>query len=681
MNVTELARRMGMNTNQLLEILPEFGFDIGKKAIKVDDRVAQNIVRSSKRIKDELERRKKEEAKKRKELERQMRKERGETVKIPDMITVRDFASRLNLPVTAVITELMKNGILANLNQNIDRDTATVLAEDLGFNVEAEVAATGADAEGASQDALAAALSSQEEGTLQSRPPVVVVMGHVDHGKTKLLDAIRNTDVVATESGGITQHIGAYQVEHTMLQDKTKRKITFIDTPGHEAFTVMRSRGARIADIAILVVAADDGVMPQTVEAINIIKAAKLPMVVAINKIDKPDANIDKVKTELSQRNIVPEEWGGKVPVVPISAKEGKNIEQLLETIVLVADVEADAIRANPDCPAVGTIIESHVDKGEGPVATILIQAGTLRRSDPLVVNKKNYGTVRAMKNYRGEDVVSAPPSTPVKILGFKIAPEVGDILDVKTAGEAQKVRKIKGAGKMTAVQSPQAAGSGDTGDQGEQKKVLHLVVKADVLGSLEAILGSIEKFRHDEVAVKVAAKGLGNITEADIDRAEGTHAQVLAFRVVIPSSAKQIARTKHVHIERFEVIYALLEYIEAELQKLLPAERIITELGRMKVLAVFRTDKAGMTVGGRVEEGKLTKGVKLRVVRRGSLEGEGVAENLQLGLSVEKEIHTGTECGVRFAGRVRIEVGDVLEAYKEEIRERKIEFKNIYKQ
>lgn len=670
---------MGMNTTQLLEILPEFGFDIGKKAIKVDDRVAQNILRSSKRMKDEIERRKKEEAKKRKELERQMRQERGETVKIPDMITVRDFAARLNLPVTAVITELMKNGILANLNQNIDRDTASVLAEDLGFAVETEVAASGADAEGAAADALEAALASQGTEQRKTRPPVVVVMGHVDHGKTKLLDAVRNTDVVATESGGITQHIGAYQVEHTMKDDGSKRKITFIDTPGHEAFTVMRSRGARIADIAILVVAADDGVMPQTVEAINIIKAAKLPMVVAINKIDKPEANIDKVKTELSQRNIVPEEWGGKVPMVPISAKEGKNIEQLLETIVLVADVEEEAIRANPDCPAVGTIIESHVDKGEGPVATILIQAGTLHRGDPLAVNKKIYGTVRAMKNYRGEDVVAAPPSTPVKILGFKIAPEVGDILDVKTSQEAEKIRKTKTGGKMAPVQQTQAAASAETSEE-EQKKVLNLVIKADVLGSLEAILGSIEKFRHDEVAVKVAAKGLGNITEADIDRAEGTHAQVLAFRVIVPSSAAQIARTKHVHIERFEVIYALLEYIEAELQKLLPAERIVTELGRMKVLAVFRTDKGGMTVGCRVEEGKVPKGTKVRVIRRGALEGEGTLENLQIGTSVEKEIHTGTECGVRFAGRVRLEVGDVLEAYSEEIRERKIEFKNMYK-
>ncbi len=673
MNVTELARRMRMNTHTLLEILPEFGFDIGKKAIKVDDRVAQKILRQSRYIKQELDKRKKVEKLKQKELEKQMRKERGETVVIPDVVTVRDFAERLSLPVTTVITELMKNGILANLNENIDKDTASVLAEDLGFTVGQ---GTGDENDSNTEvvDALETALSSQKDESLKYRPPVIVVMGHVDHGKTKLLDAIRNANVIDTESGGITQHIGAYQVEHKMRDSDEKRKITFVDTPGHEAFTVMRSRGARIADIAILVVAADDGVMPQTEEAINIINAAKLPMVVAINKIDKPDANVDKVRTELSQRNIVPEEWGGKIPMVEISAKQGTNIGDLLETILLVADVEQENIRADADREAVGTVIESHVDKGEGPVATILVQAGTLRRTDPLVVNEQLYGTVRAMKDYKGGDVDIADPSTPVKILGFKAAPQVGDILDVAQSKTATKIKKTKTTEKSKQSVQQQT----EQEDEEEKKKVLNLIIRADVLGSLEAILGSVEKFQHDEVGIKVVAKGLGNITETDIDQAEGTQAQVLAFHVQVPANVEELAGSKQtkVVVQKFEVIYALLEYLEKELQKMLPSEKIVTELGKAAVLAIFRTDKTAMTVGSKVLEGKLVKGAKVRVVRGEYIEGKGEIETLQIGQSKESDVHEGTEFGMRFVGKAKIQEGDILEAYTEEVKERKIEFK-----
>ncbi len=669
MNVTELARRMRMNTHTLLEILPEFGFDIGKKAIKVDDRVAQKIMRQSRRIKESLEKRKKVEADKQKQLEKEMRQERGESVSIPDVITVRDFADRLGLPVTAVITELMKNGILANLNQNIDRDTATVLAEDLGFTVATD---EGEDESGESTevvDALETALESQNKDKMQSRPPVVVVMGHVDHGKTRLLDSVRETNVIDTESGGITQHIGAYQVS------KQDQLMTFIDTPGHEAFTVMRSRGARIADIAILVVAADDGVMPQTVEAINIIQAAKLPMIVAINKIDKPEANVEKVKTELSQRNIVPEEWGGKVPMVSISAKDGTNIPDLLDTILLVAEMETENIKAVPGRAAVGTVIESHVDKGEGPVATILVQAGTLNRGDALVVNNQIYGTVRAMRDYTGADVSAAEPSTPVKILGFKSAPQVGDILDVSQRKSATKVKKTRGSGAKPPV--TQQAAAAENEDDGK-KKVLNIVIRADVLGSLEAITNSIEKFQHEEVAVKVVSKGLGNITETDVDKAQGSGAQIFAFHVQVPATAKELAGTKEVKVKKFEVIYALLEYIEDELQKLLPSEKIVTEHGTAQVLAIFRTDKSGMTVGCKITSGKFVKGAKIRVTRGEYQEGIGVAESLQIGTSKESEVHEGTEFGMRFDGKTKVHVDDILEAYTEEIKERKIAFKHL---
>ncbi len=677
MNVTELARRMRMNTATLLEILPEFGFDIGKRAIKVDDRIAQKILRQSKYIKEALEKRKEEEAKKRKELERQMRQEKGESVVIPDRITVREFADRLGLPVTTIIAELMKNGILANLNENIDRDTATVLAEDLGFIVQQQ----DQDAQEVESeqvvDSLETALGQQDSEAFVARPPVVVVMGHVDHGKTSLLDAVRKTNVIAGESGGITQHIGAYQVDHTMKEGGESRKVTFVDTPGHEAFTVMRSRGARVADIAILVVAADDGVMPQTVEAIDIINAAKLPMVVAINKMDKEGANPEKVKTELSQRNIVPEEWGGKVPMVQISAKEGTNIDALLETVLLMADVHEEAIVADPDHSAVGTVVESHVDKGEGPVATILVQAGTLRRGDVLAVNGQIYGTVRAMKDFRADDVKEAGPSMPVKILGFKAAPSVGDILDVAAAKDATKIKKTKTTSKPATVVAPVSSSDEDEEDEGK-KKMLYVVLKADVLGSLEAILASIEKFVHDEVGVKVVGKGLGNITEAEIDRATSTGAQVFAFHVAVPPSVKDLAKDKEVVVQRFEVIYKLLEYIEAELQKLLPSERIVHELGHATVKAIFRKDKSAMTVGSLLEDGKFTLEARVRIKRGGEVIGDGKIESLQIGASKEKEIPAGTEFGMRVVSKTGIEEGDILEAYTEEVKQRKIEFKHV---
>ncbi|MEK7643877.1 MAG: translation initiation factor IF-2 N-terminal domain-containing protein, partial [Patescibacteria group bacterium] len=440
MNVTELSRQLKINTKEMLEVLPTYGFDIGLKAVKVDDRVAEQIVKRWKYIRRDLEEKKKKEQDEKLLKERALRKELGHTVNLPNLITVREFSERMNLPVSQVLMELMKNGILANQNQNIDFDTASVIASDFGFLVEKETQTKGSIEEVFATD-------SQEETVIQSddpeavaRPPVIVVMGHVDHGKTKLLDTIRSTNVMDKEAGGITQHIGAYQTVWKDPKTKVERALTFIDTPGHEAFSMMRSRGAKVADIAILIVAADDGVKPQTEEAINIIRAARLPMVAAINKIDKETADLDRVKTELSQKNVQPEEWGGDVPTIGISAKNKLNIDQLLDLLLLVADVHSDKIKANPGKPAIGTIIESHVDKGMGPVATVLIQAGTLRRGDRLAVNGEIYGTVRAMKDYKGDAIEMAGPSVPVQIIGFKVAPEVGDILDVGKADEAVKI-------------------------------------------------------------------------------------------------------------------------------------------------------------------------------------------------------------------------------------------------
>ncbi len=670
MNVTELARRLRINSKQMLEILPQHGFDIGAKAVKVDDRVANQIIRQWKYIKKEMEeeeRRAKEEAM---QKEKQMRKQSGETVVLPNLITVRDFADRLNMPVTQVITELMKNGILANQNQNIDNDTATIMAEDLGFKVLRE------DGEEASQeeDKSKALENALQKGTNRvGRAPVVVVMGHVDHGKTKLLDSIRQTNIIDTESGGITQHIGAYQTVWEDPKTKEKRALTFIDTPGHEAFTVMRSRGAKIADLAILVVAADDSVKPQTEEVIQIIKAAKLPFVVAINKIDKETADVQRVKTELSQRGIVTEEWGGDVPMVEISAKEKINIDKLLDVLLLMADMNADHIQADPTIPAVGTVIESHVDKGTGPIATILVQAGTLRKGDSLVVNGEIYGKVRAMRDYLGNEIDEAGPSVPVQIIGFKVAPQVGDIMDISLAGSAEKIDVKQKYSQQTGAEKKFSAPLSDSEEDEDGKKYLNLVIKADVLGSLEAIIGSLENIKHDEVEIRIIGKGLGNINENDISKIEGSGGAIVAFKVGATPMAEESIRDKNINFLKFDVIYDLINWAKDELEKMLDKEQIITEIGNLKVLAIFRTDKGAMTIGGRVENGKVVKDAFARIKRDKEIIGEGKVAKLQAGQSETKEVAQGTECGLRIESKTKIAVGDILEFYTEEFRVRKM--------
>src|SRR5688572_2397409 len=391
MNISELARRLRANPDELREKLPQLGFDVGKKAIKVDDRLVNKIMEkwSEMRKLDRLKVKYQREERIVTEAVAQVKE-----VELPKLIAVRDFAAKLFLPLNIVISELMKNGILASVNERIDFETASIVAEDLGYKVSPEAEKDNIAEGGMSADELKVMLGAEDPTKLKVRPPVVVVMGHVDHGKTSLLDKVRAANVAKGEAGGITQHIGAYQVE------KNGRGITFIDTPGHEAFTVMRSRGARVADVAVLVVAADDGVQPQTVEVIKIIHAAKIPFVVALNKMDKPGVDLQRVKTQLSEQAVIPEEWGGKITMVPVSAKTGNGIDQLLDMILLTADIDPERIKANPDRLAVGTIIESHVDKGEGPVATVLVQSGTLRRNDELAIAGSLYGRVRAMKDW-----------------------------------------------------------------------------------------------------------------------------------------------------------------------------------------------------------------------------------------------------------------------------------------
>ncbi len=676
MNVSELARQLRTNPKELMEILPQYGFDVGARAVKIDDRVAEQVVRRWKFIKRDLDEKRRKALDEAKQKEKELRKQTGLTVVLPGLITVRHFAERLGIPVTQVITDLMKNGILANQNQNIDYDTAAIMAEEFGFTPTREVGnAEGEKKEEHRSQTLESALAKGKD--MQSRAPVIVVMGHVDHGKTTLLDTIRKTNIVSGESGGITQHIGAYQTVWKDPKTKSERLLTFIDTPGHEAFTVMRSRGAKVADMAILVVAADDGVKPQTEEVIQIIRAAKLPLVVAINKIDKPGADLDRVKRELSDRGIITEEWGGDAPMVEISAKSKLNIDKLLDVLLLVADVNSANIQADPAIPAVGTIIESHVDKHTGPVATVLVQSGTLKKNDPLVVHGEIYGKVRAMHDCNGVQISEAGPAVPVQIIGFKVAPEVGDILDVSRADSAEKInvkeKRTRQTGAERAVKSREER---ESGEEAAIKKTLNLVIKADVLGSLEAIIGSLEKIQHDEVGVRIIGKGLGNITDDDVKKAEAGEGTLIGFHVNVSDAAEEILREKDITFLRYEVIYDLINWVKTELEKMLEQEKLVKEVGVFKVLAIFRTDKSSMIVGGRVEEGKVAKDTLARVKRGGEIIGTGKISHCKSGKQEVKEVSSGSECGLQFDGKVKIEEGDILQIYTEELKTRKITFK-----
>jgi len=673
MNVTELARRLQINTVELLDLLPKYGFDIGKKAIKIDDKTAQQVMRKWRFIKRDLEEQKREEMELKKQKEREMRKEMGQTASFPSRLTVRDFAERLTLPTSQVIMELMKNGILANQNQDIDFDTASIIASDLGFTVQREEKSDNVDEDviGNAED-VSKALSHSTD--LSPRAPVIVVMGHVDHGKTKLLDTVRQTNIIDTEAGGITQHIGAYQTVWKDPKTHESRALTFIDTPGHEAFSMMRSRGARVADIAILVVAADDSVKPQTIEAINIIKAAKLPFVVAINKIDTEGADVQKTKSDLATHQVLSEEWGGEVPMVEISAKEKINIDKLLDVLLLVADMNSDQIRSDASLPAAGTVIESHVDKSSGPVATVLIQVGTLHKGDKIVVNNEIYGKVRAMKNYLGESIDTAGPSYPVQIVGFKVAPEVGDVLDLSQLSTAAEINVKKKKSEQTGAEKSMVIDSLGNDDE-DGKKTLNLLVKSDVLGSLEAIVASLSKIKHPEVGVKIIGKGLGNITEDDAHKAQAGNAHVIGFNVQPNADVYEVLRENNIPFTQYSIIYDLINWVKEELGKLLSDEKIITELGILKVLAIFRKEKGSMIIGGRVESGKIHKNVLARVKREGVNMGVGKITECKVGQAVVKEVAQGVECGLKFEGSLRIEEGDVLELYTEETKAREIIF------
>ncbi|MDO8593229.1 MAG: translation initiation factor IF-2 [bacterium] len=654
MNVTELARILKVTPQELLDKLPRLGFDIGQKAIKVDNKTAQKIIREWSFLNRQLEARQQAEKKQSGELAASTAEKPA--IKIPSLITIRDFSALTGAPVNKILAELMKNSIFSSLNEKIDYDTASIIGADLGLNIVPSQTGqqTDLDKEISEADTMKTVLSQEADANLQIRPPIVVVMGHVDHGKTKLLDAIRQTNVVAGEAGGITQHIGAYQIKH---QDKL---ITFIDTPGHEAFTAMRNRGARIADIAILVVAADDGVKPQTVEAYRIMEAAKLPFIVAINKIDKPSANIDMVKRELSEQlNLLAEDWGGKTVCLPISAKNNIGISELLDMILLTASLEEKNIKANPNAAASGTIIESHLDRGQGPVATVLIQNGTLKVGDPLTFNSLLYGKVRAMYDHLGRTVDQALPAMPVKIIGLKMAPAIGDVMRV---GQGEKV-KIKKIG----FQGQDASKASQEKKEAIGAKSINLIIKTDVLGSGEAIEGSLAKIELPEIKINIIAKGLGNITEGDITRAEASSAKILGFNVQVIPLAQRLAREKSVAVKTYKIIYELINDLKAEIDGLVEQEKERVDLGRLKVLAIFRTEKAGQIVGGRVIDGRAEVGAMIEVTREKQLLAEGKLIKLQIAKQDVSIVETNQECGLSYEGKPVIQADDILQFYKME--------------
>ena len=595
--------------------------------------------------------RRQEEQEKMRRLQLEIAKKTPLTVKIPDEIGVGELASRMKKTGAEVVKCLMKNGVMASLSEIIDFDTAAIIAEELGCKVEKEVIVT-------IEERLIDTAEDKEED-LKPRAPVVVVMGHVDHGKTSLLDYIRHAKVAEGEAGGITQHIGAYQVE------VNGSPITFLDTPGHEAFTAMRARGAMITDVAILVVAADDGIMPQTVESINHAKAAGIPIIVAINKMDKPTANPDRVKQQLTEYGLVTEEWGGDTICCPISAKTGEGIDNLLEMVVLTAEMRE--LRANPDRSAHGAVIEARLDKGRGPIATLLVQNGTLHQGDVIIAGTA-VGRVRAMTDHMGRRITSAGPSVPVEITGMGEVPGAGDdfhaVADERMARELVEQRKHEN--KMAASAATQKVTLDDLFSQIQQGELkdLNIIVKADVQGSAEAVKASLEKLSNEEVRVRVIHCAVGAINESDVMLAATSNAIIVGFNVRPDSNARDTAHRTKVDMRMYRVIYDCINEMEAAMKGLLAPKFREVALGQAEVREVYKITGAGIIAGCYVTEGRITRSAQIRLVRDGIVIHEGVISSLQRFKDAVKEVAQGYECGIGIEKYSDIKVGDVIEAF-----------------
>ena len=575
-------------------------------------------------------------------------------ITIPENITVKDLAMELKKTSGEVIKKLFNYGIMATINNTVDFDTAYLVASEFGVTAKKK--------EEIKEEDILFDDSEDKEEDLKPRPPVVVVMGHVDHGKTSLLDAIRKTNVIEGEAGGITQHIGAYKV------NINGREITFLDTPGHEAFTSMRARGAQITDIAILVVAADDGVMPQTVEAINHAKAAEIPIIVAVNKIDLPGANIDKIKQQLMEYELVPEEWGGDTIFVPISAKKHLNIENLLEMVLLVADMKE--LKANPNKQAKGAVIEARLDKAKGPIASMLVQRGTLNVGDTIVVGK-SIGKIRAMKNDKGQKVKAAGPSTPVEIMGLTEVPEAGDtfyeVKDEKTAKHLIERRKrqereahLNSVNKVTLSNVFEKMAS-------ENLKQLNIIVKADVQGTSEALTQSLEKLSNDEVKVKVIHYSAGAVTESDVQLAKAAKAIIIAFNVRPTSTAKDMAEREEVEVKQYSVIYQAIEDVEAAMKGMLDPVFEEKVIGEAEVRQTFRVSNVGTIAGCFVLSGKVERNAGVRVIREDVVIHEGKLVSLKRFKDDVKEVTKGFECGLQIENYNDIKEGDKIEVFVQE--------------
>ena len=595
--------------------------------------------------------RKETEAEKLKRIAEERAKRPQLVIKVPEEITVSDLAMKLKVTAVEVVKKLMAFGVMANVNQTIDYDTAEIVATELGAKVEKEVVVT--IEERIIDD------SEDDDANLETRCPVVVVMGHVDHGKTSILDSIRNTSVTDTEAGGITQHIGAYMV------DVDGNKITFLDTPGHAAFTSMRARGAMATDIAVLVVAADDGIMPQTVEAINHAKAAGVSMIVAINKMDKPEANPDRILQQLTEYEVVPEEWGGDVICVPVSAKTGMNIDKLLESILLIAEMQE--LKANPNRAAKGVIIEARLDKGRGPIATLLVQNGTLKSGDVIVAGSA-VGRVRVMTNEKGRKLNEAGPSVPVEIMGLDDVPQAGDsfdaVSDEKLARALVEQRKQKAKEEQfNAVQKVTLDNLFSSIQQGEMKE-LDIVVKADVQGSAEAVKQNLEKLTNEEVRVKVIHGGVGAINESDVMLAQASGAIVVGFNVRPDPVAASNAERDGVEIRTYRIIYDCIEEIQAAIKGMLAPKFRENVIGNAEVRNVIKISSVGNIAGCYITNGKVIRNAKIRVVRDGIVVAEDEISSLRRFKDDVKEVNTNYECGIGLTKFNDIKEGDVFEAF-----------------
>ncbi len=644
MNLSSLSRELNMSIGELRSKANSAGFRISPRANKIDNHLA-------KQISDALRIKPKEEAPKSTE---------PKFVALPPFIKVRDFAELLKLPATEVIKTLIKNGVMATINEEVDFETATIIAQDLGFEVSTEQ--TG-DKQEFGLGFLQESLAAETDDDKKPRPPIVAVMGHVDHGKTTLLDAIRDASVVTSESGGITQHIGAYQVK------SNGKYITFLDTPGHEAFVEMRARGANVTDLIILVVAADDSVRPQTIEVINRAKFTNTPLIVAINKIDKENANVIKVKQELAEHGVLTEDWGGKVIAVEISAKHKMGIDKLLEMVLLQAEFEN--FTANPNGKLLGTVIESHVAQGKGTVATIIVQNGTLRVGDVIVAGI-GYGRVKSLEDEHGKKMKQAGPSMPAQLSGFSDQPEAGDIIQAcETIEQARDIamnaQKLKHSRKLTA--RPKL--KGDT-----ESKTLNLILKADVAGSLEAIKQSFAKLKNDEVQINILSEGIGEVNENDVLLAGNSNGTVIAFRAKTNPKAINLAKQKKVAIESYDVIYELLESVTTAVIAMFTPEMERAVFGRGKVLAIFRTEKGQMIIGGEVTEGEIRKNKPIAIMRKNA-EGEeveagrGEIVDLQQSKIASKEVSKGSEFGMKVKTNIKIVEGDILESFEETLKQK----------